>query len=190
MCVPQSLNLFLLQDFLQALKFPPSEESLRDCFLAVLEVINVCEGPVSAGRFALDFVIPCLNGIDILDDIWKPNDPMSLLCRELEKQSKPLPEARLVRQSGINTVTPVYNIALFSGKEFLAESGGESIPLAEEDAAKIVLKKIFNIHSNAAAIPMGVNVDNDFLSRLFNPLVATRQKNSNKVDPSKIAVLS
>lgn len=147
-------------------------------------MINISEGPISAGRFALDFIIPCLNGKDIIDDLWKPKDPMSLLCDEMKKRSKSLPEARLVRQSGINTVLPVFNIALFSDKELLAESGGESIPLAEQDAAKIALRKIYNVQNNAAPIPMGVNVDNDFLSQLFNPLMASNNEESNKISAS------
>ena len=155
--------------------FPPHDETLSNCFLAVLQVINISEGPVAAGRFLLDFVVPCLNGKDILDDIWKPLDPMSLLTEELRIANKTLPEARLTKQSGINTVLPVFYVALFSGSELLSESGGESISLAETDAANQALKKLFKVHPNSASLPMGMSVDNEFLKKLFEPLLASQQ---------------
>ena len=132
---------------------------------------------MAAGRFLLDFVVPCLHGKDILDDIWKPTDPMLLLTNEMRLRSKALPEARLSKQSGINTVLPVFYVALFSDAEFLAESAGESIPLAETDAARQALKKLYNIHPNSAVLPMGMTVDNEFLKKLFEPLLASQEVN-------------
>ena len=151
--------------------FPPSDETISACFFAVLEVINISEGPVSAGRFLLDFLIPTINGKDILDDIWMPTDPMKLLAEEMELRKMPLPEARLTKQSGINTVLPVFFVALFSGQKMLSHSGGESISLAETDAAKIALKRLYRIHPSDSPIPMGVSVSNEFLKQLFEPLL-------------------
>ena len=161
-----------VKDLFRSNFFPPPDDALANCFLAVLQVINMSEGPVSAGRFLLDFVVPRLHGEDILDDIWRPNDPMKYLSEEMKKRGKPLPDARLSKQSGINTVLPVFYVALFSGEEFLAESGGESVFLAESDAAKLALKRLYKTQPNAAALPMGVNMNDEFLKILFEPLLA------------------
>nr|CAB3263981.1 39S ribosomal protein L44, mitochondrial-like [Phallusia mammillata] len=165
------------KDFIQCSPFPPSSEVFAESFQASIEAIaKGSGGPVAAGKFILDFIIPQLIGKDILHDIWKPENPMKILTQELQNQGKPGPEARLVRQSGISSTLPVFFIALYSGKEFLTEGAGESIELAETDAAKLVLKRIYGVEPNSRAIMMGVVVDDEFLEKLFAPLMQQRQQ--------------
>jgi len=183
-------KIYCFKDLLQTITFPPDDKTLANCFLAVLQVININEGPIAAGRFLLDFVIPCLNGKDILDDVWKPNDPMLLLMNEMRQRNKSLPEARLSKQSGINTVLPLFYVALFSDTEFLAESAGESIPLAETDAAKQALKQLYNIHPNSAALPMGMSIDEEFLKKLFKPLLNSLQGDNFDLNDKKYVRIS
>ena len=61
----------------------------------------------------------------------------------------------------------------------LAESAGESIPLAETDAANQALKKLYKVHPQAAALPMGMSVDDEFLKKLFEPLLASGEDSLN-----------
>ena len=163
------------EDLLQCKHFPPDETVLSDSFKASIGGILMSQGTLAASRFILDFIIPQLVGKDIVHDIWKPIDPMSLLTAELKKQSLPLPVARLSRQSGVRTVTPLFFVCLYSGETFLAESGAESVPLAEEDAAKIALKRLYKIDPVHNPLEMGVRVNADFLSKLFGPLLTDKK---------------
>ena len=151
--------------------YPLTDDLLVSSFYACLAAISQADGPVVAGRLLLDFVVPQLVGKDILHDIWKPKDPMNLLIEELRKRSLEPPEARLVHEVGVNTVMPCFVVALFCDKEFLAESGAESVVLAEIDAAKIALRKMFKIEETGKSLLMGVRIDEEFLYKLFTPFV-------------------
>lgn len=157
-------------DLVRSPIYPVPHNILADTFCASIGAISL-QNPISCGRYILDFIIPQLVGKDILHDIWKPEDPMSLLVNELNSRSMPAPEARLVSQTGINTVTPMYIVALYSGQEFLCKSGAESIVLAEADAAKIALRKFYDIEECGKSLMMGNRVNEDFLAKLFQPLL-------------------
>ena len=164
-------------DLLQSSEYPPSKTVVSNAFLAGIEAINRGSGgAVAAGKFILDFVIPQLLGKDLLHDLWKPRDPMTLLVRELQALDKPPPEARLVRRSGVDTVQPTFFVALFSGKELLSESAGESIALAETDAAKLALKRIYKIRMCDDIFMFGDSVSQTFLRKLFEPLMVKQAK--------------
>uniref|UniRef100_H2Z0D6 Large ribosomal subunit protein mL44 n=1 Tax=Ciona savignyi TaxID=51511 RepID=H2Z0D6_CIOSA len=137
------------QDLIQSLEVPPSKKVLSETFVASIEAIKLSEGEIAAGRYILDFIIPQLAGKDIIEDIWKPSDPMAVLVDHLKSNSQAKPEARLIRQSGLNTVTPIFYVGLFSERHLLAESAAESIALAECDAAKLALKTIYHVQPSS-----------------------------------------
>ncbi|XP_078481767.1 large ribosomal subunit protein mL44 [Ciona intestinalis] len=158
-------------DLLQLTGLRSSEKVLAESLVASIEAINLSEGPVAAAKFILNFLVPQLVGKDIIDDIWKPSNPMALLTESFKMSGKPAPEARLIQQCGVNTVTPIYYVGLFSGKDLIAKSGAESVVLAETDAAKLALKHIYHVHTLSKSPPMGNLLNQDFLNKLFYPLI-------------------
>lgn len=48
-----------------------------------------------------------------LFDIWTVVNPMGLLVGELTQRDVPLPEPRLIRSAGSNTVLPLYFVGLY-----------------------------------------------------------------------------
>jgi len=156
-------------DMINSPIYPVPNELLVDSFYASVGAIIMCKDSMVAGEFLLDFVVPQLVGKDILHDLWNPKDPMSILVKELKLRSMQEPEARLVAQSGINTVLPVYIVALYSDRKFLAKSGGESIIRAETDAARIVLRKLYDIEEVGKTPIVRKLITSKFLSELFAP---------------------
>jgi len=163
------------EDLIQCKDFPPSPLVLSNSFKASVGAILMSQGPLPASRFILDFVVPLLVGKDIIHDIWNPHDPMTLLADECRKQSIPEPVARLSRQSSVRTVMPLFFVCLFSGETFLAESGAESVPRAEEDAAKIALKNFYKVDPTHNPLPLGIRVQPEFLEKLFRPLLTEKK---------------
>lgn len=159
-------------DLIRSPTYPIPDEVLADSFYASVGAME----PLEAGHFLLDFLIPQLVGKDILHDVWQPSDPMSLLISELCAKSMEMPRARLVDQTGVNTVLPTFVVALYSGEKYLARSSAETIVLAETDAAKIALRRMYGLEETGKSLMMGQRVDEQFLRDLFEPLVDSRAK--------------
>jgi len=152
-------------DLVYAEKCPTPDSELANCFKASIGAVSI-DNPGKAAYILLDYIVPQLVGKDILHDIWQPFDPMKVLNNVLKEHNKDEVEARLVSQTGVNTVLPTFVVALFSGQKFLSQSVAESISLAEEDAAKIALREIFDIEDNKA-FKVGINADESFVSQLL-----------------------
>lgn len=152
-------------DLVFAEECPTSAAVLSNCFRASIGAVSI-DNPEKAAYIILDHVVPQLVGKDILHDIWQPYDPMRMLNDILKEHNKDEVEARLVSQTGVNTVLPTFQVALFSGQKYLSQSVAESIVLAEEDAAKIALREIFDIGENKA-FKVGINADESFVSQLL-----------------------
>ncbi|CAI9560607.1 unnamed protein product [Staurois parvus] len=126
---------------------PLSPETLQRTFCGVIGALLQSSGADAAGVFLQDFLIPELIGKDLFD-IWSVMDPMSLLVEQLSKRNVPPPEPRLTRQSGTSTVLPVYFVGLYCNKQLIAEGPGETIFAAEEEAARVALRKMFGFAEN------------------------------------------
>ena len=71
-----------------------------------------------AGLFVRDILISRLVEKDLIE-IWCPEDPMEILNDILDREHRELAEPRIIAQTGINTLLPVYQIAVYSNQEFL-----------------------------------------------------------------------
>uniref|UniRef100_A0A2D4KG50 Large ribosomal subunit protein mL44 n=1 Tax=Micrurus paraensis TaxID=1970185 RepID=A0A2D4KG50_9SAUR len=80
--------------------------------------------------------------------MWNVVNPMGLLLEELVKRNITAPEPRLTRQSGATTALPLFFIGLYCDKELLAEGTGETILAAEEEAARVALRKLYGFTEN------------------------------------------
>lgn len=154
-----------ITDFIQSHTFPYTKETLSQCLCSTVAAIYCGEnGKLESAKFIQDFVISQLIGKDIICDIWKPLNPMKLLTDECKRQNLGEPEVRLTKRSGVGTILPVYFVGLYINKELFVESGGETLPLAETDAAQIALKKLYNVSPEKLVIKL--NLEDSILNAL------------------------
>ncbi|XP_056420491.1 39S ribosomal protein L44, mitochondrial [Hyla sarda] len=145
MChVAQNLSV---EDLTLSSECPLSPDTLQNTFLAVIGALLESSSPERTGRFLQDFVVSQMIGKDLFD-MWSVTDPMSLLVEQLSQRNVPLPEPRITRQSGASTVLPVYFVGLYCDKKLIAEGPGETVMAAEEEAARVALRKMFGFAEN------------------------------------------
>ncbi|MEJ1289108.1 mitochondrial ribosomal protein L44 [Cricetulus griseus] len=72
--------------------------------------------------------------------------------KELERwrlqRCPPPPVRRLTRQSGSTTALPLYFVGLYCDKKLVAEGPGETVLVAEEEAARVALRKLYGFTEN------------------------------------------
>ncbi|XP_048838371.1 39S ribosomal protein L44, mitochondrial [Brienomyrus brachyistius] len=128
-------------------QFPVPENILHDTFFAVVGALQESSGPERAAFFLRDFLTTQLIGKDLFE-LWPVVNPMGMLVEEMSCRNLPLPEPRLTRSAGASTVLPLYFVGLYSDKKLLAEAPGETILAAEEEAARVALRKLYGYTEN------------------------------------------
>ncbi|KAM3616769.1 uncharacterized protein V6R79_023125 [Siganus canaliculatus] len=126
---------------------PVPEDVLHSTFMAVVGALQESSGAERGGLFLRDFLVTQLIGKDLFD-MWTVVDPMGLLVEELTKRNVALPEPRLIRSAGASTVLPLYFVGLYSDKKLLAHGPGETVVAAEEEAARVALRKLYGYTEN------------------------------------------
>lgn len=136
-----------IEDLTMSAEFPVPDEVLSSTFMAVIGALHESCGAERAGFFLRDFLVTQMIGKDLFD-LWTVVNPMGLLTEELTKRKVPLPEPRLIRSAGASTVLPLYFVGLYSEKKLLAQGPGETLAAAEEEAARVALRKIYGFSEN------------------------------------------
>ncbi|XP_007531771.2 large ribosomal subunit protein mL44 [Erinaceus europaeus] len=139
-------NLAVEQLTLSA-EFPVPPAVLRRTFFAVIGALLESSGPERAALFVRDFLITQMTGKELFE-MWQVVNPMGLLVEELERRKVPAPESRLTRQSGSTTALPLYFVGLYCDKKLIAEGPGETVLVAEEEAARVALRKLYGFTEN------------------------------------------
>ncbi|XP_004762968.2 large ribosomal subunit protein mL44 [Mustela lutreola] len=139
-------NLAVEQLTLSA-EFPVPPPVLQKTFFAVIGALLQSSGPERTALFIRDFLIPQMTGKELFE-IWKIINPMGLLVEELKKRNISPPESRLTRQSGSTTALPVFFVGLYCDKKLIAEGPGETVLVAEEEAARVALRKLYGFTEN------------------------------------------
>ncbi|NXG84490.1 RM44 protein, partial [Stercorarius parasiticus] len=142
--VAQNLSV---QDLTLCREFPVPADVLQRTFFAVIGALLDSSGPEKTGIFVRDFFIPQLIGKDLFE-IWEVVNPMGLLEEELTKRNMSSPEPRITRQLGVSTVLPLYFVGLYCDKKIIAEGPGETLLAAEEEAARVALRKLYGYTEN------------------------------------------
>ncbi|NXD70783.1 RM44 protein, partial [Eolophus roseicapillus] len=142
--VAQNLSI---QDLTLCKEFPAPPDVLQRTFFAVIGALLGSSGPEKTGIFVRDFFIPQLIGKDLFE-IWEVVNPMGLLVEELTKRNISSPEPRITRQLGVSTVLPLYFVGLYCDKKIIAEGPGETLLAAEEEAARVALRKLYGYTEN------------------------------------------
>ncbi|XP_029923721.1 large ribosomal subunit protein mL44 [Myripristis murdjan] len=136
-----------IEDLTMSAEFPVPDDVLHSTFMAVIGALQESSGAERAGFFLRDFLVTQLIGKDLFD-MWTVVDPMGLLMEELKQRNLPAPEPRLIRSAGASTVLPLYFVGLYSDKKFLAQGPGETLLAAEEEAARVALRKLYGFTEN------------------------------------------
>lgn len=131
-----------VEDLTMSAECPVPDDVLHSTFLAVVGALLESSGAERAGLFLRDFLVTQLIGRDLFD-MWTVVNPMGLLVEELSRRNVPLPEPRLIRAAGASTVLPLYFVGLYSDKKLLAQGPGETLAAAEEEAARVALRKLY-----------------------------------------------
>ncbi|XP_053453562.1 39S ribosomal protein L44, mitochondrial [Nycticebus coucang] len=139
-------NLSVEQLTLSA-EFPVPSPVLQRTFFAVVGALLQSSGPERTALFIRDFLLTQMTGKELFE-MWKIINPMGLLVEELKKRKISAPESRLTRQSGSTTVLPLYFVGLYCDKKLIAEGPGETVLVAEEEAARVALRKLFGFTEN------------------------------------------
>ncbi|XP_058807019.1 large ribosomal subunit protein mL44 [Phymastichus coffea] len=132
------------KDLILSTDHPVEEETLANTLYALTSALNRSVNLEHAGVFIRDILIAKLVEKD-LAEIWCPDDPMEILNDILDREHREFAEPRIIAQSGINTLLPVYEIGLYSNQEFLGSGIGETIEEAQKIAAYRVLMKMFGM---------------------------------------------
>lgn len=140
-----------IEDLTMSAEFPVTNEVLYSTFMAVIGALHESSGAERAGFFLRDFLVTQMIGKDLFD-LWTVVNPMGLLTEELTKRNIPLPEPRLIRSAGASTVLPLYFVGLYSEKKLLSQGPGETLAAAEEEAARVALRKIYGFSENRKPI--------------------------------------
>ncbi|KAK5868313.1 hypothetical protein PBY51_009340 [Eleginops maclovinus] len=136
-----------IEDLTMSAECPVPDDVLHSTFMAVIGALEESSGVEQTGVFLRDFLATQLIGKDLFD-MWTVVDPMGLLVEELTQRNLPLPEPRLVRAAGASTVLPLYFVGLYSDKKLLAQGPGETLVAAEEEAARVALRKLYGYTEN------------------------------------------
>ncbi|MCJ8739762.1 hypothetical protein PDJAM_G00050850 [Pangasius djambal] len=136
-----------VEELAMTAEFPVPDDVLRGTFFAVIGALEQSSGSERAGLFIRDFLVTQLIGKDLFD-VWKVVNPMGILVQELSRRGASLPEPRLLQSSGASTVLPLYFVGLYCDKKLLAHGPGETLSAAEEEAARVALRKLFGYTEN------------------------------------------
>ncbi|CAL8361810.1 unnamed protein product [Merluccius merluccius] len=136
-----------IEDLTMSAEHPVTDDVLQATFMAVVGALLESRGAERAGVFLRDFVATQLIGKDLFD-MWTVVNPMGLLMEELAHRNMSAPEPRLIRSAGASTVLPLYFVGLYSDKKLLAQGPGDTVIAAEEEAARVALRKLYGFTEN------------------------------------------
>ncbi|KAF7699786.1 hypothetical protein HF521_002744 [Silurus meridionalis] len=145
-----------VEELAMTAEFPVPDDVLRGTFFAVIGALERSSGSERAGLFIRDFLVTQLIGKDLFD-MWKVVNPMGILVEELSRRGASLPEPRLIRSSGASTVLPLYFVGLYCDKMLLAHGPGETLSAAQEEAARVALRKLFGFAENRKPFDFSTN---------------------------------
>lgn len=144
-------ELVLLEDY------PPSAAVLAQVFKAIIGALAETN-ETRAKKLILDLVATQLAGKDV-NQIWDVKNPMGVLANILENEGKGEPESRLLWRAGPKTILACYHVGIYSDRELIGQSPGETVDIAEEMAARDALRNIFKTNEQMSPLPLGKHAD-------------------------------
>ncbi|XP_061437843.1 large ribosomal subunit protein mL44 isoform X2 [Lethenteron reissneri] len=126
-----------------AARDPPPDSALARSLLAIVSLVRASGGEERASAFLQSFVLPQLGGGRDLFTLWSVRDPMRLLREEMERRGRAPPEPRITRSTGAASALPCHVVAVYSDGRVLSEAPGETPLVAEEEAARSALRRLY-----------------------------------------------
>lgn len=121
-------------------------------FCAVVGALYVDNGPKDARKVVHDFLLPQLAGKDF-HELIKFQHPKFMLRVILQRQGRPAPISRLLKETGRLTHFPSFVVGVYSGEKLLAEGCGTSLKRAEKEAITAALIKHFQVDMSSISLP-------------------------------------
>ena len=126
---------------------------MADVFKAVIAALwESPDGQERTKRFLVDVLATQLHAQDI-NEIWDVENPMNVVQTILKNQGKAEPESRLLWVSGQDTIMACYHIGIYVDQELIGQSPGETVEIAEDMAARDVLRRMFKYDDTARPLP-------------------------------------
>uniref|UniRef100_A0A023FKE4 Large ribosomal subunit protein mL44 n=1 Tax=Amblyomma cajennense TaxID=34607 RepID=A0A023FKE4_AMBCJ len=141
-------------DLIMCADFPPVEKTLANVLMALIGGLLKDSGLERAQLFVRDFVLTQLLGKDLCE-LWEIPDPHERLAAVLQDSGRPPAEPRLLWESGRNTLEASFCVGLYSDKQLLGYSVGETLSVAHEMAAREALRRFFGLSLNSNALVLG-----------------------------------
>ncbi|KAG8035496.1 hypothetical protein G9C98_006942 [Cotesia typhae] len=113
---------------------------------------------IHTAKFIRDFLITILAEKD-LNEIFCPENPLEILNQILTNEGKEHVEPRLIAQSGVNTLVPVYRVGLYSNKQLISSGTESTIEDAIKVAALIALSKMFGFADSSYPMKFNLEID-------------------------------
>ncbi|ELT88425.1 hypothetical protein CAPTEDRAFT_222168 [Capitella teleta] len=141
-------------DLIKAENWPFSEEVIANSFKAVIGALAESQNVSRAELFVQDLVLTQLIGRDLFE-LWDIVNPVGLIQSIFNKQGRGELEPRLLWEAGSDTVVSSYMVGFYENKKLIGKGFGESVPIAEEMAARDALRNVFGLKLNRPALPFG-----------------------------------
>ncbi|CAG5077234.1 Similar to MRPL44: 39S ribosomal protein L44 [Cotesia congregata] len=139
-------------------EYPPSNETLANTFYALVGALAKSTNEIHTAKFIRDFLITTLAEKD-LNEIFCPENPLEILNQILTNEGKEHVEPRILAQSGVNTLMPVYRIGLYSNKQLISSGTESTIEDAIKVAALIALSKMFGFADSSYPMKFNLEID-------------------------------
>jgi len=138
-------------DLVLSKEYPPSVRTMADAFRALVAALWEGEGGQARTRkLVVDVVAAQLHGQDVME-VWDVQDPVAAVLQICRNQGMAEPESRLLWASGKGTIMACYHVGFYSGEELIGQAPGESPEIAEDMAARDVLRRMFKCEYDSAA---------------------------------------
>lgn len=143
------------RDIVLCADLPPSEEKLADSVKALIAGIELDFNHDKAKNFVIDYIMTYIDNKDILDDIWKIPDPVTVLKNILRNNKVSEYEPRIMFHTGINTIESCYIVGLYVDKKLIGYGPGENLRIAEISAALDSLQRMWDLKEARAPMLFG-----------------------------------
>lgn len=159
-------------DLILSEDFPQREQTRADTVRALIGANLADNGAQHTRRFVIDFLATRLQSEDLFD-VWTLAEPEQTLRRLLANDGRAPAEARLLRETGRNTLIACYVVGFYSDRQLLGSGPGRSVAEAQEMAAYDSLRRMFRLTTASTLFKYGAaayELDYDSFSAPGRPI--------------------
>jgi len=132
-----------LTDLILCDRIQPQPQTLAFAFKAVVGALAESADERRAHEFVADFLLPQLVEKDVFELLDSSVTSFDLLQKIFTAHSGSVLEQRLIRSTASQTILASYTVGIYSDRTLVGEGSGETLPLAEDMAAKDALRRFF-----------------------------------------------